>query len=125
MMYLNRNVQCDIYRKQRCYTVCKENDSLCFGIGILAGVTAGIVAGILLAPKKGEDSRKEIKDVIENLAETQAPRVKCAKKQALEAIDLFKYKMEKQFKRLANSLKSNRLEKAKRLEESNDEYEIN
>ena len=33
--------------------------------------------------------------------------------------------MEKQFKRLANSLKSNRLEKAKRLEESNDEYEIN
>ncbi|MBR1680589.1 YtxH domain-containing protein, partial [bacterium] len=71
--------------------MCKENDSLCFGIGIMAGVIGGVIAGVLLAPKKGEDSCKDIKCAVENLIETQAPNVKAARKQALEALDLVKY----------------------------------
>ena len=69
--------------------MCKENDSLCFGIGIMVGVIGGVVAGVLLAPKKGEDSCKDVKCVIENLVETQAPKVKEAKKQA--AYDMLEY----------------------------------
>ena len=89
--------------------MCKEHDSVGFGLGILIGVVGGVVAGVLLAPKKGEDSCCDVKCTIENLIKTQAPRVKEAKKQAFEAIDLVKYK----------------LEKAKKLEESDVDYDIN
>lgn len=105
--------------------MCKENDSLCFGIGIMVGVIGGVVAGILLAPKKGEDSCKDVKCVIENLIETQAPKVREAKKQALEAIDLVKYRIENQIKKFKNAAKSDRLEKAKQLEDANSDYDIN
>ncbi|MGN1125641.1 MAG: YtxH domain-containing protein [Candidatus Gastranaerophilaceae bacterium] len=105
--------------------MCKKNDSLIFGLGILAGVVGGVVAGVLFAPKKGEDSCKDVKEAIEQLVETQAPNVKAAKKQALEAIDLVKYKVEKQIKKVSNALKSDKLEKAKKLEELDTDYDIN
>ena len=105
--------------------MCKENDSLCFGIGIIAGVVGGVIAGVLLAPKKGEESCKDVKCAIENIIETQAPKVKSAKKQALEAIDLVKYKVEKQIKKIKNAVQSEKMEKAKQLEDANSEYDIN
>ena len=40
----------------------KEDSSFGFAMGILAGVVGGLVAGILLAPKSGEESRKELKE---------------------------------------------------------------
>ncbi len=105
--------------------MCKENDSLCFGIGILAGVVGGVIAGVLLAPKKGEESCKDVKCAIENIVETQAPRVRAAKKHALEAIDLVKYKLERQIKKIKNAVQSEKMEKAKQLEDANSEYDIN
>lgn len=104
--------------------MCKENDSLGFGIGILTGVIGGVVAGILLAPKKGSESCKDVKDAIENVIETQAPNVRAAKKQALDAIDLVKYKVEKQIKRIKNAVKSEKMEKAKQLEDRDSDYDI-
>lgn len=105
--------------------MCKENDSLCFGIGILAGVVGGVIAGVLLAPKKGEESCKDVKCAIENIVETQAPRVRAARKHALEAIDLVKYKLERQIKKIKNAVQSEKMEKAKQLEDANSEYDIN
>lgn len=105
--------------------MCKEKESVCFGIGILAGVVGGLVAGVLLAPKKGEESCKDIKLAIENLVETQSPNVVEAKKQACKAIDLVKYKIEENFKKISNAVKSEKLEKAKQLEEANSDYDIN
>ena len=35
--------------------MCKKDSSICFAIGILAGVIGGIAAGVLLAPKSGEE----------------------------------------------------------------------
>ena len=103
----------------------KDNDALVFGIGILIGVIGGVTAGILLAPKKGEDSRNEIKDAIENLVENQCPKVRAAKKRALDAIDVVKYKIENQIKKYKNAAKSEKLEKAKELEDADSEYNIN
>ena len=40
----------------------REDNSLMFGIGVLAGVTAGIIAGLLMAPASGEESRKKIEE---------------------------------------------------------------
>lgn len=40
-----------------------------FFLGALAGAVAGAVAGLLLAPKKGSETRKIIKDEIKDYAE--------------------------------------------------------
>ena len=40
--------------------MCNKRDDFSFGIGILAGVVGGVIAGFLLAPKKCEDSFKDL-----------------------------------------------------------------
>lgn len=99
-----------------------ENKSFMFGMGLLAGVVGGIVAGVLFAPKSGEEFRKELKEAACELYEKNSPAIKEAKKQALENIDLMKYKLERQFRKFNNMIKSKKLLKAKELEEMDDEY---
>jgi len=101
----------------------KNNNSISFGLGLLAGVVGGILAGVLYAPKPGEDSRKELKEVAVDLAHKHSPEVKDAQKQALESIDLVKYKVERQYRKLNHVLKSKKLQKAKELEDT--EYDFN
>ena len=76
-----------------------KNKSFMFGMGLLAGVVGGIVAGVLLAPKPGEESRRELKEAACELYEKNSPAIKEAKKQALENIDLMKYKLERQLRK--------------------------
>lgn len=93
-------------------------------MGLIAGVVGGIVAGVLYAPKSGEESRKELKDAACELYEKHSPAIKEAKKQALESVDLMKYKLERQLRKFNNMVKSRKLQKAKELESSSDdEYE--
>ncbi len=99
-----------------------KNKSLMFGMGLLAGVVGGLIAGVLYAPKPGEESRRQIKEAACELYEKNAPAIKEAKKQALENIDLMKYKLERQFRKFNNMIKSKKLLKAKELEEMDDEY---
>ena len=84
-----------------------KNKAFMFSMGLIAGVVGGIVAGVLYAPKSGEESRKELKDAACDLYE----------KQALESVDLMKYKLERQFRKLNNSVKSKKMQKAKELED--------
>lgn len=102
----------------------EEKSSIGFGLGLLAGVLGGIAAGILFAPCPGEEMRGKVKDTVCNLAEKYSPEVTETKKQALETIDLLKYKLEKQYKKFINMLKSKKLRKAKELEDIND-YDFN
>ena len=98
----------------------KDKSSIGFGVGLLLGVIGGIVAGVLYAPKPGEEMREKVKDTVCDLAEKYSPEVKEAKKQAMESIDLLRYKLEKQYKKFGNMLKSKKMRKAKELEsESN------
>ncbi len=98
----------------------KDKSSIGFGVGLILGILGGIAAGILYAPKPGEEMREKVKDTVCELAEKYSPEVKEAKKQALESIDLLRYKLEKQYKKVGNMLKSKRMRKAKELEsESN------
>ncbi len=98
--------------------MCKKNDTFAFSMGIIAGVIGGIVAGVLYAPKSGEESRKEIKETACELYDKHAPQIIEAKKQALESVDLMKYKLERQFRKLNNAMKSKKMLKAKELEDS-------
>ena len=104
--------------------MCKDNDSFGFGIGLIAGMVGGIIAGVLFAPCPGSEMREKVKDTVCDLAEKYSPEVQEAKKQALESIDLLKYKLEKQYKKFGNMLKSKKMRKAKELEETND-YDFN
>lgn len=101
----------------------EKNNSISFGLGLIAGVVGGIIAGVLYAPKPGEESRKELKEVVSDLAEKHSPEIKEAKKQALESIDLAKYKLERQFRKLNHMLKSKKMQKAKEMEDT--EYDFN
>ena len=97
-----------------------KNKSLVFGMGLLAGVVGGLIAGVLYAPKPGEESRRELKEAACELYEKHSPAIKDAKKQALENVDLMKYKLERQLRKFNNMIKSKKLLKAKELEEMDD-----
>lgn len=101
----------------------KNKNSISFGLGLFAGVIGGIIAGVLYAPRPGEESRKNLKEVITDLAEKHSPEIKEAKKQALESIDLVKYKLERQYRKVNHMLKSKKMQKAKELEGT--EYDFN
>ena len=100
-----------------------KNKTLAFGLGLIAGVVGGIIAGVLYAPKPGEESRRQLKDAACELYEKNSPAIKEAKKQALESVDLAKYKLERQFRKFNNMIKSKKLQKAKQLEVADDDFE--
>lgn len=103
--------------------MCKRDSSLGFGFGLLAGLIGGVIGGILCAPKSGEETRAQLKEYIDDAAQKHSPEVKEAKKQALESIDLIKYKLERQYRKLNHMIKSKKLQKAKELEDT--EYDFN
>ena len=98
----------------------KDKSSIGFGIGLILGMVGGITAGVLFAPKSGEEMRDKVKGTVCELAEKYSPEVKEAKKQAMESIDLLRYKFEKQYKKFSNMLKSKKMRKAKELESESD-----
>jgi len=72
----------------------KKDSGFGFAMGILAGVLGGIAVGVLFAPKSGEESRKELKEAIDDLKEKYSPEVIRAKEQALVMIKSSKDKVE-------------------------------
>ena len=102
--------------------MCKKDDSsFGFAMGILAGVVAGITAGVLLAPKPGEESRKELKEAIDDFKEKYSPEIIHAKEQAMDAIKASKEKVEDAYKKFNDYLKARQLAKAKNNETNVDE----
>ncbi len=102
----------------------KDKSSFGFGMGLLAGVVGGLVAGILFAPRPGSEMREKVKETVCDLAEKHSPAVQEAKKQAMDSIDLLKYKLEREYKKFSNMIKSKKMRKAKELEQI-DEYDFN
>ena len=102
--------------------MCKKNDSsFCFAMGILAGVVGGTVAGVLLAPKPGAESRRELKEAIDEFKEKYSPDVIQAKEQAMNAIKRSKEKIEDAYAKFNDYLKAKQMAKAKNNETNVDE----
>ncbi len=101
----------------------ENRTSIGFGLGLIAGVIGGIIAGVLYAPQAGDKARNKIKNTVCDLAEKHSPEVNNAKKKAFESIDLFCYKLERQYKKFNNMLKSKKMRKAKELEDT--DYDFN
>ena len=55
--------------------------------------------------------------------EKHSPAVSEAKKNAIESVDLLRYKLERQYKKINDKLKSMRMQKAKQLETT--DYDFN
>lgn len=94
----------------------KEKTSIEFGIGLITGVVGGIMAGVLMAPKSGRESRDKLKITVYDFAQKHSPAISEAKKKAFESLDLLRYKIERQYKRFNDMLKSKKMQKAKELE---------
>lgn len=95
----------------------RDDNALLFGIGILAGVTAGIVGGLLFAPQSGEETRKQLEERFNEISDN-CPCVENARKQALEAIDVLQFKIEKAVKKVEDSIKAKQMARAKEKEDS-------
>lgn len=101
----------------------REDNSISFGMGLLLGVIGGVAAAILYAPKSGKETRAEVKQMVNDFAEKHAPEIKEAKKQALESLDMMKYKLEKQYNKINHHIKAKQLAKAKEMEDRS--YDLN
>ena len=101
----------------------KNECSTSFGIGILAGVIGGVVLGVLLAPKSGEETRKELKDAACKIATENMPKFKKVKEKAKNQFELFKCKVEECYNKFNDKIKAQRLAKAKSKEADN--YDFN
>lgn len=96
----------------------KDNKSMAFPLGLLAGVVGGIVAGVLFAPKSGKETREELSQAVSEFYEKHSPAINNAKKQAIDSVDLLKCKLERQIKAFTENIKSRKMRKAKALENS-------
>lgn len=101
----------------------KEDSSISFGVGLLAGVVAGVIAAVLYAPKSGEETRKDVENVITDFAQKYTPEINEAKRQALTSIDVMRYRLEQQYNKINETIKAKQIAKAKQKESI--DYEVN
>ena len=101
----------------------KEDSSISFGVGLLLGVVGGVIAAVLYAPKSGEETRKDVENVITDMAQKYTPEIKEAKKQALTSIDVIRYRLEQQYNKINETIKAKQIAKAK--EKESVDYEVN
>ncbi len=101
----------------------KEDSSISFGVGLLIGVVGGVIAAVLYAPKSGEETRKDVENVITDIAEKYTPEIKEAKRQALTSIDVMRYRLEQQYNKINETIKAKQIAKAKQKE--SDDYDMN
>ena len=99
----------------------KEDNSISFGLGMLLGVVGGVIAAVLYTPKSGEETRKNVENVITDFAQRYTPEIQEAKRQALTSIDVIRYRLEQQYNKINSTIKAKQIAKEK---ESTD-YEVN
>ncbi|MBR1753702.1 YtxH domain-containing protein [bacterium] len=93
-----------------------------FEKGLVAGIIGGLIAGILFAPQSGEESRKKIKDAVNNFNDEHGDEIQDAKKKISVSYEILRYNIERQFRKLVNRTRARKLRKAKELE---GDYEFN
>ena len=93
-----------------------KNNSINFLIGVIGGAAAGMILALLLAPKSGKETRKELKEKIDELNEKYSPELVEVKNQALSSLDKIKCLLERKFAKFNEAIKAEQLAKAKNKE---------
>ena len=92
----------------------KETDSsLCFGLGLLAGVVGGIIAGVMFAPKSGEETRADLVNKAKTIKNNFPKKIESAKRKSINSIDHTKASIENILEDIHNSLKARQMANAK------------
>lgn len=102
----------------------RGSEGISFGMGILFGVAAGIAAGVILAPKSGEETRKQLKEAIDEYKENMPEELDTAKKAGIDALEKVKISVEGQIQKVNEHVKANKLAEAKKREEEETGYEL-
>ena len=101
----------------------KNDSSLSFAVGLLAGVVGGVAAAVLLTPKSGKENRELICEAVSEFIEKYSPEVCDAKRKAMEALDVLKCKLENKYRKVGEDIKAKQLAKAK--EKETDSHDFN
>jgi len=101
----------------------RNDSSISFGIGLLAGVIGGIAAAVLLTPKSGKENRELICKTVTDLVEKYSPEVCEAKRKAIESLDILKCKLENKYQKVNECFKAKQMAKAK--EKETESYDFN
>ena len=92
----------------------KETDnSLCFGLGLLAGVVCGIVAAVVCAPKSGEETRAELLDKANKIKDNMPEKIEKAKQKSMASIEQTKVTIENIIEDIQSSLRAKKMASAK------------
>ena len=94
----------------------KADNSISFGIGLLAGVVAGIFAGIVCAPRSGEETRIDLCTKAVAIKNSFPKKIDCAKNKSIRYIERTKASLENIIENIQDSLKAKKLANAKILE---------
>lgn len=99
------------------FVMSKETDnSIVFGLGLLAGVVGGIIAGVMLAPKSGEETRKDLVNKAKSIKKSLPKKIESAKEKSLRSIERTTVSIENIIEDVQNSLKAKKMANAKIME---------
>ena len=87
-----------------------------FAIGVLLGVIGGAIVGLIFAPKKGEETVKDIKNAVSSAKEKIEPELEKTKSKAREFLEQAKCKLEAQYNKIKENYKARKLADAKNKE---------
>jgi len=92
----------------------KETDnSIIFGLGLLAGVVGGILTAIMVAPKSGEETRADLISKAKAIKNNLPQKVEGARKKSIRSIEKTKASIEKIMEDVHNSIQAKKMANAK------------
>lgn len=97
----------------------KTEGSRKVALGAVLGTAAGLIAGVLLAPKSGEETRKDIREAAEDASRNMKANVN-------DTIDTIKYKTDElgyDLKDKYHNFQDRNMTRIKKLQDNDDEYE--
>lgn len=98
----------------------KTEGSRKVALGAVLGTAAGLIAGVLLAPKSGEETRKDIREAAEDASRNMKANVN-------DTIDTIKYKTDElgyDIKDKYHNFQDRNMTRIKKLQDNDDEYDV-
>lgn len=94
----------------------KEDNSISFGVGLLAGMVGGIIAGILCAPRSGEETRADLSAKAAAIKNNFPQKIDGARRKSIRCIERTKASLENIIEDIQDSLKAKKMANAKIME---------